>query len=76
MTKKIFKSNAEALTQKLLEQGTTLTEAANKTGIGVDTLRVLISGDKSISLKTASLLQKAFGDSVISCERLKGGETR
>lgn len=74
MAKKFFKSNAKALTQKLLEQGATLTEVANQLQIGVDTLRFISVEDRNISLKTASKLRQAFGDDVIRCEFVQDEE--
>ena len=76
MSKTIFKSNAQVLTKVLLDSGKTLMAAAKMAGVAPETLAAAMRRDQKLSLKTASKLRAAFGDDVIRCEHLKGGETR
>ena len=76
MSKTIFKSNAQVLTEILLDSGKTLMAASAIAGVAPGTLAAAMRRDQRLSLKTASKLRAAFGDNVIRCEHLKGGETR
>ena len=58
-------SNAQGLTDAIVDRQLTKRDAAKKAGLCVDTLRVLIRRDTKISLKTAGKLRAAFGDAAI-----------
>lgn len=60
-----FYSNSAGLVKILLDRGMTAIEAAEIVGISVDRFYTIMKSDVPISIATAGLLRKAFGDEAI-----------
>lgn len=60
-----IESNAAHVLKSVIESGKSTTEAAAALGISADLLNRLIKCNKSISLRTASRLRRAFGADAI-----------
>lgn len=60
-----FYSNSAGLVKILLDRGMTAIEAAEVVGISVDRFYTIMKSDVPISIATAGLLRKAFGDEAI-----------
>lgn len=60
-----FYSNSAGLVKILLDRGMTAIEAAEVVGISVDRFYTIMKSDVPISIATAGLLRKAFGNEAI-----------
>lgn len=61
-----IRCNADALLRAMIKRDLSVTTTASLTGISKDVIGKLIRSDCTISLRTASKLQKYFGDEIIN----------